>query len=229
VRSIVIDAGSIISLSMNCMLPIFKALKSDKIEFTISKTVHKELFDKPINNPKFKYSAMKVEQFISDGTIKIIHSKEVDTKSDEIINYANSVFRARGKDIQIIHKGEAEVFALAKYLKSDIIVNDERVSRTFVESPENLRKKLFSRLHTKVEFNKENYKKAKELTGEPHIIRSADLFAVAFSKGIFDQNIKKVKIKNSRKEFLRGGLWALKFSGCFISNEEIEEYVKMLA
>lgn len=226
-KYVVVDSGSVISLSMTGMLDIFREL-SGKTKFAISTEVHNELFKKPMAGIKFKFSAMRVEEYVQDGILEVIHNEQVDNLAEQILRHANSVFRAKGKDIKIIHRGEAQIFALAKHLKSDLIINDERVSRTFVEAPQHLQKKLLGRLHTEIGFNKKEYDRALDLIGELHIIRSADLFAVAFDRGVFNSSISKIKIPNAKAEFLRGGLWALKFSGCFISQQEIEEYVKML-
>ncbi len=228
---VVVDSATIISLSMNGMLEIFRKLKNGKIRFVISKTVYDEVFRNPLNSVKFKFAAMNVEEYVKDGILEIEYDEEIEETSNKILELANSVFNINGNNLNIIHRGEAEIFALAKKLKARAVLNDERVSRQLLEAPEDLLENLSMRFHKRIRFDSEKHKELMKLIGFQHVLRSVELVAVAFDKGLFDEKINKLKseVPNARKEYLEGMLWALKFSGCFITQREIDEYVQMLA
>ena len=95
-----------------------------------------------------------------------------------------------------------------------IIVVDERTTRMLCENPENLRKLLQKKLHTNISANKQNYDYFKNF----RIIRSTELAYLAYKKGFFD-------IKDPR--ILDAVLYGLKYHGCSISEEEIEEIKKL--
>ena len=68
---------------------------------------------------------------------------------------------------------------------------------------------------------KERHDKFKEVIGNPTVIRSVDLLAFAYEK-----NLLKGIITN--KEYLKSALYSLKFNGCAVSFEEIDEYLNNL-
>ena len=79
-----------------------------------------------------------------------------------------------------------------------------------VEKPENLKELLEKKMHTNVKLKESNFK---EFNGFK-IIRSTELIYIAYKKGL---------INLRGKEVLDALLYALKFKGCAISSEEIEE------
>ncbi len=83
-----------------------------------------------------------------------------------------------------------------------------------IEDPEDMRKFLEKKLHTKIVPKKTNYDFFKQFK----IIRSAELIYIAHKKGL-------VRLKN--KNVLDALLYALKFKGCSISHEEISEMKKL--
>ena len=125
----------------------------------------------------------------------------------------------REKEIHLISSGEASCLALGKLLDgkriNNIIAIDERTMRMLVEKPENLQKLLQRKLHTKVIIKKKNFSAFKGFK----IIRSAELVYIAYKKGL-------VKLKNGQT-VLDALLWAVKFKGCSISNDEIAEIKKI--
>ena len=118
----------------------------------------------------------------------------------------------------LIDLGETACVALAKILNKNSIPNllviDERTTRMLCEKPDNLRKLLTKKHHTTIKYDKNSLA---EFTGFK-IIRSAELAFLAHKKGI-------VKIKD--KKVLDALIYALKFKGCSISTEEIEELKRM--
>lgn len=69
-KSIIFDAGPIISLATNNLLWILKPLKKYfNGKFYITDAVKRELVDKPFETKKFKFEAIQVEKLIEEGVI----------------------------------------------------------------------------------------------------------------------------------------------------------------
>ncbi|MCK9568077.1 hypothetical protein M0R72_03945 [Candidatus Pacearchaeota archaeon] len=225
-KAIIFDAGIIINFAMNGLLEEFRGLK--KIfngKFLITKEVKLEVVDKPLSIKRFMLEALKIKELLNDKTLEMPSDIGVDenliTKmTNEIRDHANSIFYTRGEAIQIIASGEASCIALSKILTekniNNVIAVDERTIRVLFEKPENLESLLGKKLHAHIQAKTEQFKEFKGYK----FIRSAELIYVAYKKGI-------VKLKNHNFQILDALLYALKFNGCAISDEEISEIEKM--
>ncbi|GAG20221.1 unnamed protein product, partial [marine sediment metagenome] len=128
---------------------------------------------------------------------------------------ANSTFNAKGKNIHLIDKGECAALALCSILKTpSILVIDERTARMLCENPENLRKLLQKKLKTQIKANKNNYKYFKGFK----IIRSTELAYIAHKKGLIE--LKDPKAYEAM-------LYGLKYKGCSISEQEVQQMSKL--
>jgi hypothetical protein len=128
---------------------------------------------------------------------------------------ANSTFFANNKPIHLLDKGECAALALAKIVDKDsILVIDERTTRMLIENPENLRKLLQKKLHTEIKVKKENFSLFKNFK----VIRSTELAYIAHKK-----NLIELKDPGAYEAIL----YATKFKGCSISEEEINEMKKL--
>ncbi len=224
-KVIIFDASTIISLSMNGLLPELKKLKElFKGRFIIPEEVRIEIIDKAIEIKRFELEALRAKQLIEQGVIEMpevigINKKDISRKTFEFLEKANEMFTTNKKEINIIHKGEAACLALSKILNEkgieNIIAIDERTIRMLIEKPQNLKALLERKMHTKVLFKKDNSKFFKGFK----IIRSVELIYVAYKKGI-------IKMKEKGK-LLDALLYALKYKGCAISNDEIHEIKKL--
>ena len=223
-KYLIFDAGPIISLTMNGMLPIIEKLKSVfPGEFILTPAVKKEVVDKPMKIKKFKLEAVRVRDMIERGVFKmssdVIPDNRLNNEMKRIMKTANGVLRttATGEKMKIIQDGEAACMAFAKLCKCDnVIVIDERTARMLVEAPQNLEKLMEKKLHTPLDAELSLLDKLKGIK----FIRSAELLFVAFKKGL-------IPIKKSR-ELLDGLLYGVKFKGCAISSGEIEEMKKLV-
>ena len=223
-KAIIFDASTLISLAMNGLLPELKKLKEIfKGKFIITKEVKKEIIDKPITIKRFELEALKLKQLLDAGILELplslqINEEDITKKSQEIMNLANVIFSANEKEIHLIDLGESSCLALSKILSEKKINNaiavDERTTRMLGEKPDNLHKLLKKKLHTQIIANKENYKIFQGF----NFIRSSELVYVAYKKGL-------VELKNGM--VLDALLYAVKFKGCSISGEEIEEIKKI--
>ena len=224
-KAIIFDASTLISLSLNGLVEELKELK--KIfngNFLISQEVKKELIDNPIMIKKFELEALRIKELIEEKILELpesinIGKEEISRKTQEFIGLANTMFESKREEIKLIHSGEASCFALSQILNERGIKNvlsiDERTARMLIEKPENLKSLLEKKLHTKIFFKKDNFIKFKGFK----VIRSSELIYFAHKKGI-------VKVKDGNL-VLDALLYALKYKGCAISFEEIEEIKRL--
>ena len=218
-KAIIFDASTLISLAMNGLLSTLEELK--KVfngSFLITPDVKKEVIDKPLTITRFKLEALRVKHLLDKGVLELSNEKGIQKRTQDILDMANSSFEGKGKDIKLVSAGEISCLALSEILSKKKILNvvaiDERTTRMLVESPDKLGEFLERKMHTKIISKKTNFDIFKNFK----IIRSAELVYIAHKK-------KLVKIGNG--QLLDALLWAVKFKGCSISNQEINEMKKI--
>jgi len=223
-KTIIFDSSTLISFAMNGLLPEFRDLK--KIfngKFLITKEVKKEIIDRPLTIKRFELEALKLKQLLDENILEMpssikISQNEISNKTNKILDIANNTFKGKGKYIHIIDSGEASCLALSKMLTEkkikNVIAVDERTTRMLGEKPENLKRLLQKKLHVDVRFKKENFKFFKGFK----FLRSSELVYIAYKKNL-------VRLKNGN--VLDALLYAVKFKGCSISNDEIREIKKL--
>jgi len=222
-KYLIFDAGPIISLTMNGMLPVIEKLKGVfDGEFVLTPAVKREVVDKPMNIKKFKLEAIQVGDMIERGVFKmsgdIVSQGKLDRETKRILKVVNGILRvtATKKKIEIIHNGEAACLAFSKLCGCDnAIVIDERTARMLAEAPDNLERMMEKKLHTPLDADLSSLDEMKDFK----FIRSAELLFVAFRKGL-------VPVKKS-KDLLDALLYGVKFKGCAISSGEIEEMKRL--
>lgn len=225
-KSLVFDAGPIISLTINDLLWLLEPLKkSFKGEFLISKGIKKEVVDKPLNTKRFKFGALKVQHVIDEGIITNYDDKSVLSKANELIEIANNCYYARGQPINIVHFGEISGIAIAIIKKSSGFVVDERTTRLLIENPDKLKQILSHTLHTNIRINDEALYKFKKEIKDLKVIRSVELVTIAYEMGLLDSYL--IKIEEPRKTLLESVLWGLKLNGCSVSKREINQILKL--
>lgn len=220
-KYIIFDSGPIINFAMNGILPVLKKLRKEfNGEFLITKEVKQEIIDTPLNIKKYELEALQIKELFDQGIIKhadltIRQVDELRNKREEIMNIANTTFYAHNKPIHIVEKGECAALALSFLLnKTNLVAVDERTTRMLCENPENIRKLLQKKLHTSITANRKNYEFFKRFK----IIRSTELAYIAYKRGL-------VEIKD--KKTIEALMYALKYHGCSISEEEIEEVKRL--
>ena len=216
-KKIVCDASSLISMSDNCLLWL---LPSYKTEFIVPEEVRREIIDRPIKNERFEFKAMRLQQAIDAGMIKVVSSKGVSSRATEIANLANSLFRYGKHDVKLIHGGEAESIALMEKQGIQTLLIDERTTRLVIEDRVSLKKYIQKRTGFHLKVNNMVEKQLGEDFGHIDVIRSTELIAWAYEQGLL------AKFGHG-KELLHASLYGLKYSGCAISRDEIEEYMKL--
>lgn len=224
-KYLIFDAGPIISLTMNGMLPILEKLKENfDGEFVLTPAVKKEVVDRPMRIKKFKLEALQVQGMIDRGVFKMsgdfVSNQKLSSEMRKIMESANGVLRVTStrEKIKIIHNGEAACLAFANLCGCDnAIVIDERTTRMLTEAPGDLEAMMERKLHTPLDSDFEKIKR----WGKFKFIRSAELLFIAFKKDL-------VGVKKS-KDLLDALLYGTKFKGCAISSVEIEDMKKLVS
>lgn len=214
---IILDAGPVISLSMTGLLYVLESLKKNsKAEFVVTQDVKGEIIDRPMKIQKYELEAFGVKNLFDKGILRnasdFVSNQQVDKETKKILNFANKCFRTTKGNIELIQKAEVSCLAFSRLCKCEnIIVIDERTTRMLVEFPENLKKLMEAKLHSRIDINQRNVSQLKDFK----FVRSAELAYVAHKKGL-------IKIGKS-KALLSALLYALKYKGTSISSHEIEE------
>jgi hypothetical protein len=124
-----------------------------------------------------------------------------------------------------VSDAEIEVLAADAVMATEVTVVDERTVRLLLENPDSLKELLQRKLHRKVDMDRENTDKIRNILKDVQIIRSTELVTVAYKLGILDKYLvdKSDFIKEPKKRLLDAALWAVKIRGCSISSQEIDE------
>jgi predicted nucleic acid-binding protein len=223
-KYLIFDAGPIISLTMNGMLPLIEKLKEVfDGEFILTPSVKHEVVGRPMKIKKYKLEAIRVQDMIDRGVFKMSRTVVPDNKLEKemkrLLKVTNGVLRTSqtGEKIKIIHDGEAACLAFANLCGCDnVIVIDERTTRMLTESPQNLEKMMEKKLHTPLTAELSLLDELKNFK----FIRSAELLFVAYKKGL-------IPIKKSR-DLLDALLYGVKFKGAAIASSEIEEMKRLV-
>lgn len=218
---IVLDSGILIGFSQTCFLPLMPEIKKNIGDLIITNGVKYECVDRVRNNMKFKLSSLRIEEYINEFVFTVINgSKELNEKTNRILNLSNSIFSINNNPLHLVDFGEAECLALLGLTNANCLAIDERTTRMLVEYPEGLLEVLKRKYRNKkIIFNAEKYQKFKEEIGDVSVIRSVDLFSYAYESKIIPAYMLN-------KEYLKSALYSLKFNGCAVSFEEIDEYIK---
>lgn len=224
--TLLLDAGPVISLTTNNLLWLLEPLgKAAGMPFSIVSSVKREIVDRPLATKKFKFEALQVQRLLEQGTLKVIDKPEYKSKALQLLDLANSVFWAKQSPIRIVQLGEMESLAAAVGLGTNRVVMDERITRSLIETPDQLKNLMEMRLHTKLHTDTGRLDEFLALMRHVEIVRSAELVTIAYEKGLLNNFL--VKVPNPKKELLESVLWGVKLNGCAISEQEIGDIVKL--
>ena len=225
-KSLVFDAGPIISLTTNNLLWLLAPLK-EKFggSFYMTEGVRRELVDKPLATKKFKFEALQVEQQIESGVIEVARDPEARNLATRLLDISNSCFYVDGNPLRVIQFGEMETVAFALLNRSNAVVIDERITRLLFENPQSLARLLSKRLHANVKIDKNSLAELDRHVHDIKMIRSVELVTVAYSLGLLDKFV--VRIPRARQELLDSVLWGVKLNGCAVNEYEISELTKL--
>ncbi len=221
-RDILCDSGSFISLTSTCLESVFYFFAEKyNVRFIIPKSVKYECMDRPLHDEikRYMFSAVRIKDLVDDG---VVHVTDVNAESEgkRIMTRANNLFFVKGKPMRLMHRGEAEMLAVAKELGVDWILIDERTTRMFLEAPFQIKSHLEDEFDSNVMLNKKNLSLLNEEVQSLSAMRSSELLILAYEKGYFK------RFQKMEKKALESALYKVKFSGCSIRFDEIEEYLR---
>ena len=225
-KSIVFDAGPIISLTTNNLLWLLEELKKKyKGEFYLAEAAKRELIDRPLETKKFKFEALQVLRCINEDILKIMQNSELEEETISLINLANNCFNAQGNWLRLVHYADMAGLSACIRLNADAFVVDERTARLLVENPDRLVSILKDTLHTDIKINKDNLEEFRRKTKNIKLIRSVELVAVAYEQGLLNKYLPD--IPDAKRTLLESVLWGVKLNGCAVSREEIEQIIRL--
>ena len=194
-------------------------------KFYITPAVRKELIDRPSTIRRFEFEALQVMKLIRDGTLEV-YDKVPKKKSEQLKNLANKSFMIGKKTMDIIQSGEMESVASALDIGADAVVMDERTLRLFIESNKDMEKLLEIRFKKDVLTDKSLMDQFSAELKDVKIIRSIELVSVAFKLGILDDYLPTEE--GGKEKLLDSVLWAVKYNGCAVIEQEINEIKEIL-
>lgn len=217
--SVVCDSSSLISLTDTGLLGALMMLRKEiKGEFIITEGVIDESINTPIKKPEYAFSAVRIKRALKSGAFRI--GKYEKNTYDEIMRVTNNMFYT-DRPFHLVNHGEAEMLAAAIDNGVGFVLMDERTTRMLIESPLELKRHIENEFRIRININDALFRRFKEMTSGINVIRSSEILALAKSKGYFR------KFGDIENDAYKAALYALKFNGCSISFEEIEELSKI--
>lgn len=215
------DSSSLISLSSSCLIKVLEKLSMQKMNFFIPKKVEIESVETPLRIKRFEFNAVRIKKAIDSNWVKIAEeSPFLENESKRIENLANNCFFVKNRPLTLIHGGEAESLALLKQLNSKVLIIDERTTRLLIEDPKNLKNHMQSRINVKISMDDSAVEKFRQNFKGLCFFRSSELLALAFEKNLLEE-----EMPNS-SQALEAALYALKFNGCSISFDEVQDFLR---
>jgi hypothetical protein len=224
-KALFFDAGPVITLVLSRMGWLLPKLK-EKFggEFYITPAVKYELVDRPLTTKRFQLEALEVMKMIREGVFTI-YDKVPEKKVNALKNLANSSFKLGNKNMDVIQAGEMESVACALQINAAVVM-DERTLRLFIENNSEMQSLLEHRFKKKVTAHHEKMNFFSEQLKGITIIRSIELVAVAYKRGLLNSYIPP--LKNGKSSLLKAVFWATKFNGCAVTEHEIIELEKYI-
>ena len=161
-----------------------------------------------------------IKALFDDHIVQVYEHSDVAKEGAYLETLANSLLDYKNRTIKIIQRGEAEALACLTHLDEKQLLIDERTTRLLIEDVNGLKDYIENRTKYKLSLDMEVYNKLQEKLKGINVMRSADLAAYAYEKKWIDHK--------ADRETLRSMLYALKFAGCSISQNEINDYVDLI-
>ncbi len=220
------DTGPIISLTMSKLDWVLPSLKKQfSGNFYITPAVYRELIERPLTMKRFEFEALHVMKMVREGLFEV-YTKVPKRQVGSFISLANNSFLIDGKPLDIIQEGEMESIMCALQEKAAGLVMDERTLRLLIEDTAGITTLLEARFQQKVVADKEKViPLSKSLSGIP-IVRSLELVAAAYKMGLLKSYVPPGK--GGEDILLDAVLWTVKYNGCAVIGEEIDEMKRIL-
>ncbi len=214
-RSLVTDSSSIISLASSCLLWVLPKMN---VNLIIPGEVFRESVERPQKIRRFMFESDRVNLLIKKGVIQIVSAdKHLVNKIESLVN--NLLFFKK-HPLKIMHRGEIECLAVLIEQKRKHLLVDERTTRLLVENIDALKNYIQSRTGYHLRINQRVRSELEDMFYDTRVFRSSELVVYAYEKGLFREYGRNV---------LEHVLWAVKFGGCSITAQEIQEYTTLFA
>jgi hypothetical protein len=212
------DSSTLISMATTCSLPVLRKLRQAYGDnFYITNSVYEETIGRAMHSLRFRYEGYRLKELIDDGILKIYPDSQLRGQVNEMLTFINATYFASGRPITIVQPGEISTIVASVRENADTFAVDERTARLLIENPSALKPWLEHKLHTTITVNSKTMTQWSSKISEKFIpLRSAEFALAAWEKGIFGND----------PDVLFGLLWALKFAGCAITEEEINFYMR---
>jgi hypothetical protein len=216
--SIFFDSSTLISMAATCSLPLLRKLKqSYDGDFYITTSVYEETIGRASKSLRFRYEGHRLKELIDDGVIKIYPDENLFGQINDLMNLINHTYLTDDRPLTIVQLGEISTAVASMADGADTFMVDERTARLLVENTSALKPWLEHKLHTSVRVDSKAMEQWSSKISDRFIpLRSAEFAMAAWEKGILGDD----------KDVLFGLLWALKFAGCAITEEEIGFYMQ---
>ncbi len=222
-KTIICDSSALISLADTAFVDVLAELKKvSGADFIISEDVKAECIDHPLRMKSHTLPAIRLQFALNEGILRVADAAPIRKTTDDLLWLANNVYYSGDRPVSVLHRGEAETLALASENGLGSILIDERTTRVLIEDPESLGKHLHEELGVPISINSKYLYRFAQLTGSMELFRSSELMIIAYEKGYFK------RFSGLETQAVEAALYGLKFAGCSISFEEIEEYTKSL-
>ncbi len=221
-KKIVVDSSSLITISDSCIMKIVRHVSErEKISFIIPESVYVESVENPLHIKKYELNAIRIRDAVDEGYLSVAKSTAATREwMDRLSAITATLKNAGGRQLRLLQWGESETLGLLKETGANILMIDERTTRLLIEDPAALTGILSKRHGTQVGLDREKMKWFSANFSGTNVIRSVELIALAYEDGSMDSELHK------SRQALEAALYAAKFSGCAVSEAEIQEYLR---
>ena len=218
--SLFFDSSTLISMAVTCALPVFRELKKFYAgDFYITTAVYNETIKRAMDSLRFRYEGYRIKALVDEGILKIYSDAGLQSEITKLMRAINSTYLLKGRPLEIMHLGETSALMACLKEKGEAFVVDEWLARHIVEAPEQVKARLESKMHAKININRAAAAEwMAEASEKVSVLRSTELALAAWKNNLLSSN----------KDMFFGLLWALKFAGCAISEQEINTYLNKL-
>ncbi len=186
-------------------------------DFYITTSVYQETIGKASTSLRFRYEGHRLKELLDDGIIKVYSDEKLSGQIADLMNSINHTYFANGQPMTIVQLGEMSTAIACLEENAESFAVDERIARLLIEDPSALKPWLEHKLHTAITIDNDVMQQwSSKISGKFMPLRSIEFAMAAWKNGILGDD----------KDVLFGLLWALKFAGCAITEDEISFYTK---
>lgn len=220
---LICDSSSLISLTGSCLDSVLYFLRDEHgMKFYVPPSVEEECITRPLgkNLKEHAFSARKIEKAIRDNVL--IRTEGNAASMKQVLDCANNLFFMRGRPLLLVHEGEAEMLSFASSIGATSFLIDERTTRMLVEAPFRLKEHLELEFNVNIMLDKNNLSRLAEISSGIEIIRASELLILAYEHGFMNG------FGNQKKDALEAALYKIKYAGCSIRFDEIDQFIRSL-